>query len=56
MINNKKGQLAQFQFIARYPSAILVAGGILMAILGKDTWAVILIGAGILLHILWLRR
>ena len=53
---NKKGQAATFQFIARYPSAMLVAGGILMILLDKTTWAVVLIGAGVLLHILWLRR
>lgn len=51
----QKGQAA-FQFIARYPSAMLVAGGILMALLDKDTWAFFLIGLGVILHILWLRR
>jgi len=52
---NKNGQLAQFQFIARYPSAILAAGGILMLILGKNDWAIVLIGLGVILHVMWLR-
>ena len=48
---NKNGQ-ATFSFIARYPSAMLIAGGILLKILGQDTWAFFLIAGGILLHIL----
>jgi len=56
MNKNKKAQAASFQFIARYPSAMLVAGGILMAILDKNTWATIFIGLGVILHIFWLRR
>ena len=54
-VNTKLAQ-ANFSFIARYPSAMLVAGGILMALLDKNTWAVVLIGLGVILHILWLRR
>lgn len=51
----KKAQV-NFSFIAKYPSAMLVAGGILFKILGYEGWAFFLIAAGILLHILWLRR
>ena len=54
-LSHKKGQ-AIFQFIAKYPSAMLVAGGILMILLDKTFWAILLIGLGVLLHILWLRR
>ena len=52
---NRKGQV-NFSFIARYPSAMLIAGGILFKILGYDTWAFFLIAGGILLHVLWLKR
>ena len=51
----KKGQI-NMQFIARYPSAILVLAGVLMIFLDKTFWAVLLIGLGTALHILWLRR
>lgn len=51
----KKGQAAAFQFIAKHPAAMLVAGGILMILLDKTFWAIILIGLGVLLHVLWLR-
>ena len=54
-MKSKKGQI-NFSFIARYPSAILVAGGILMLLLNKEGWAIFLIGLGVLLHIFWLRR
>ncbi len=50
-----KGEV-NFQFIAKYPSAILVLAGVLMILLGKTSWAIGLIGLGVLLHIMWLRR
>lgn len=52
---NRKGQV-DFRFIARYPSAMLVAGGILMILLDKTAWALLLLGIGVGLHILWLNR
>lgn len=52
----RKGGQANFEFIAKYPSAMLVAGGILMILLDKTFWAVLLIGLGVVLHILWLRE
>ena len=56
-MKNKKGNVpATFQFVARYPSAMLVAGGILMKILGYGDWAFFLIAAGIILHVFWLIR
>ncbi len=54
MILQKKGQ--SFQFIARYPSAMLIAGGILFLLLGDKTLGFVLILLGIGLHILWLGR
>ncbi len=56
MLHNKKAQGINFQFIARYPAAILVAAGVLMILLNKNDWAIGLIGLGVILHILWLRR
>lgn len=50
-----RGQV-NFEFIARYPAAMLVAGGILMILLDKPNWAIGLIALGVLLHILWLNR
>lgn len=52
---NKKGQI-NFSFIARYPSAILVAGGVLAALMGNGDLGFALIGLGVILHIMWLRR
>ena len=52
---SKKGQV-NMQFIAKYPSAILVLAGVLMILLDKTFWAVLLIGLGAALHILWLKR
>jgi hypothetical protein len=51
---NKNGQI-NFSFIARYPSAMLIAGGILFLLIGDKTlgWGLIIIG--IFLHIIWLR-
>lgn len=48
--------MINFNFIARYPSAMLVAGGLLFKLIGEDTFGIILIVIGILLHILWLKR
>ena len=45
-----------FEFIARYPSAMLIAGGILMALIGQTLWAIILIGLGFIAHVIWLKR
>ena len=53
---NKKGQANSFQFIAKYPSAMLIAGGILFLLINKEFIGMILIALGIGLHILWLRR
>lgn len=53
---NKKGQASSFQFIAKYPSAMLIAGGILFLLINKEFIGMILIALGIGLHILWLRR
>jgi len=51
----KKGRV-NVQFIAKYPSAILVLAGILMILLDETFWAILLIGLGVFLHIMWLKR
>jgi hypothetical protein len=56
LFRNQKAQNSSFQFIAKHPSAMLVAGGILAMLLNKNNWAIGLIIIGVLLHILWLRR
>ena len=55
MIKNKYAKV-DFSFIAKYPSAIFAAGGILCILLGKTTWAIVLIALAVILHVLWLRR
>jgi len=54
-LTSKQGRV-DFTFIARYPSAIFAAGGILCILIGKNEWAIILIAVSVLLHVLWLRR
>jgi hypothetical protein len=51
---NKYGKV-NFTFIARYPAAIFAAGGILCILIGQTTWAVVLIGLAVILHIMWLK-
>jgi len=51
----KKGQ-AQFKFIARNPPSLLIAGGILLYILGDYNTATFLIFLGVLLQILFLAK
>ena len=48
--------MINFNFVARYPSAILVLAGVIMAFVDKTAWAIFLIGAGVVLHVMWLRR
>jgi len=55
IILSKKASV-DFSFIARYPSAIFAAGGVLCILLGMTLWAVILIALGVILHVLWLNR
>ena len=55
MMVNKKSQ-ANFQFIAKNPPALLIAGGILMSILGDKDLGTFLVLLGVLLQILWLSR
>lgn len=50
-----KGQ-AYFSFIARNPPSLLIAGGILLYILGEHGTATFLIFLGVILQILWLAR
>lgn len=52
---NKKAQVAQFQFIASHPTAMLIAGGILFLLIGDTKTGWILIGIGVALQVFWLR-
>lgn len=45
-----------FEFVAKHPASMLVAGGILCVLLNKDFWAILLIGLGVMLHLLWLDK
>jgi len=55
LIKNRKGQSSTFSFIARNPSAMLIAGGILFLLIGQTGLGLLLIALGIALHLLWLR-
>jgi len=50
-----KGQV-DFSFIARNPPSLLIAGGVLLYILGDHGTATLLVFLGVLLQILWLLR
>jgi len=44
-----------FSFIAKNPATILIAGGVLFLLISKEAWGVILIGLGVVLHLVWLK-
>lgn len=51
---NRKGNVS-FRFIAKNPPSLLIAGGILLYIIGQDGMAGILVILGVILQLLYLR-
>jgi len=55
MIQKKNAQ-ANFSFIAKNPPALLIAGGILIYILGDPNFGGFLIFLGFILQIIWITK
>jgi hypothetical protein len=51
-----KDAKVDFSFIAKNPATILITGGVLFLLIGKEGWSVFLLGLGILLHLIWIKR
>ncbi len=52
---SRRNTNVDFSFIAKNPATILIAGGVLFLLIGKELWGVLLIILGVVLHLIWLK-